>query len=242
MNYQIAYCDDMPAVGEMFAKRLVAAFQQKGIGISLTVFTSSVRLRQKIQAGCLYDALFLDVDMPEIDGIALCQWLHANGIVIPTVFLSDKDEMVYRALQVQPLRFLRKSRFEHEIVETVSAVVECIAKRDAQTVVFSDHKLTYRLPVRDILYIEILNQTLAITMPNRVLNLKYKIRDAETLLAPYGFLRIHKSYLVNYRAVFQIKKDSVLLTDQTELPLSRHRYQEVTAQFMQYHRHELLKG
>ena len=56
---------------------------------------------------------------------------------------------------------------------------------------------------------------------------RYTISAAEELLAPAGFLRIHKSYLVNYRAIARIQKDHVLLTDGQRLPLSKHRYQDV---------------
>ena len=58
------------------------------------------------------------------------------------------------------------------------------------------------------------------------------------LLAPAGFLRIHKSYLVNYRAIARIQKDHVLLTDGQRLPLSKHRYQDVISRFMACHRRD----
>lgn len=83
-----------------------------------------------------------------------------------------------------------------------------------------------------------LNQTLTVVLAQERVSFRYTISAAEELLAPAGFLRIHKSYLVNYRAIARIQKDHVLLTDGQRLPLSKHRYQDVISRFMACHRRD----
>ena len=239
MVYQIAYCDDELSAGQVFAQRIIAAFGDCGAQISLTCFSSSLRLMQSICAGCAFDALFLDIDMAELDGITLCRRLREQGFNPTVVFLSNKEEMVYQTFHVQPVRFLRKSCFSAEIKEAVSAVLKRIKREQSEAVTFDDGKRLYRLPVLELVYLEIMNQTLTAYLRHSSVHLKYKLNDAEALLQPYGFLRIHKSFLVNYRAIFSICKDSVLLDDGRRLPLSRHRYAEVKQAFMERSRMEL---
>lgn len=56
----------------------------------------------------------------------------------------------------------------------------------------------------------------------------------EEFFKPYGFIRVHKTYLVNCRYVYQIRNDQVILnykSERTVLPLSARRMVDVKEQF-----------
>ena len=61
--------------------------------------------------------------------------------------------------------------------------------------------------------------------------LRYKIGDAQQELAPFGFIRSHKGYLVNFRYIFSIEKEEIVLDSLQRLPLSRQRYKNVKEEF-----------
>ena len=52
----------------------------------------------------------------------------------------------------------------------------------------------------------------------------YTLDDLENMLKEKGFIRIHRTYLLNYLYVYQIRSEKILLKDKSELPLSRGRY------------------
>lgn len=239
MIYRLAYCEDDNVVGSAFSRKISAAFEKRGLRASVVYFSSPLTLEESILSGDRYDALFVDVDMPELSGISLCSRLQKHGFQSSIIFLSNRDDMVYKALQVRPVRFVRKSHFAEEIGECISALLRQIKEERAESVLFQSGKEAYRLYIRQILYLEIANQTLTIQLQHSQLNLKFRMNDAEELLIPYGFLRIHKSFLVNYRSIFSILKDRIVLTNGQELPLSRHRYGEVTAALLEWTRKEL---
>ena len=64
--------------------------------------------------------------------------------------------------------------------------------------------------------------------------IRYKISDMERLLESYQFLRIHKSYLVNYRYIYTLQGKTVTLENGTTLPVSRYRLSEVQTKFKEY--------
>ena len=242
MELQIAYCDDEIFVGQMFAQKITSEFQRQGIRVSVTLLNDPKRFLAMLESGCLFDAVFLDIDMPGLDGITLGKRLTELALNIEIVFLSNKEELVYRAFQVKPLRFLRKSKFDAEISEAVRAVLNAKQETERKTVVFEDGNHVYRFSPREILYVEIRNQTLTVVRSKDSVSFRSTIAAAQEALSPYGFLRIHKSYLVNYRAIFSIKKEGVLLENGTNLPISKHRYQEVLQQFLRFHRKETEKA
>ncbi|MDQ9758629.1 LytTR family DNA-binding domain-containing protein, partial [Acinetobacter baumannii] len=57
--------------------------------------------------------------------------------------------------------------------------------------------------------------------------------DMEKMLEEHHFIRIHKSFLVNLRAIYAIKYNKVILDDGQELPLSRSKVAEVKKRFCQ---------
>lgn len=238
MELQLAYCDDEALVGQIFIPKIQAEFQRQGVRAHVSLVSSPKRLLSLVESGKTFDAYFLDIDMPQLDGITLGRHLRERAPNAAIIFLSNKEEMVYSAFRVKPLRFLRKNRFEAEIADAVQAVLLSLREVERKTVIFEDGKQVYRFSPREILFVEILNRTLIVVRARDSIRLRATITTAEELLVPFGFIRIHKSYLVNYRAIFTIGKKDVLLEDGRALPISKHRYREVLQQFMQLHRKE----
>lgn len=242
MELQIACCDDEILSGRMFADKIKAEFRRQGIEASVTLINQPKRFLAMLEAGCPFDACFLDVDMPELDGITLGKRLIELAPDTGIVFLSNKEEMVYRSFQVKPLRFLRKSKFDLEISDAVRAILTSIKEKEQKTVIFEDGNTIYRFFPREIIYVEIINRTLTVVRAKDSVSFRATIAAAEEMLAPHGFLRIHKSFLVNYRTVFSIQKDGVQLENGKVLPISKHRYREVLQQFLYFHRKEVEKA
>lgn len=237
--YQIALCDDEAAALRLLAPQITAAFEKLSCRVELTTFHDPCRFLESLQAGNVYHAVFMDIDMPQLDGIRLGKMLRELDYSIALVFVSNRTERVFETFAVQPLRFLRKDRFSKELPDAVREVLRVLEKAKAETVVFSDHSRSFCLPVSDILYCEIRGKTLFIHLPHNTVDLRYQMSEAEQRLQPYGFLRIHKGYLVNCGAVFCIHKDRVELVNGESLPLSRHRSAEVMTRFLQYTRRQM---
>ena len=65
------------------------------------------------------------------------------------------------------------------------------------------------------------------------------LSEFEKELAPFDFIRTHKSYLVNCKYIYAIEKGHIVLDDKTEIPLSRYRAGEVREKFRSYIRGEI---
>lgn len=237
--YQIALCDDEAAALQVYAPQIETAFEQLGCRVALTTFHDPFRFLESLQTGNVYHAAFLDIDMPRLNGIQLGKMLRELNYSIALVFVSNRTELVFETFAVQPLRFLRKDRFSKELPDAAGEVLRVLEKSKTQTVTLADHSRSFCLPVADIFYCEIIGKTLFIHLPKNTVELRCQMSDAEQKLQPYGFLRIHKGYLVNCGAVFCIRKDCVELVNGELLPLSRRRSAEVTAQFLQYTRRQM---
>lgn len=237
--YQIALCDDESAALRVFAPQIATAFEKLGCPVALATFDDPCRFLESLQGGNVFHAVFLDIDMPRLDGIRLGKKLRELDYSICVVFVSNRTERVFETFAIQPLRFVRKERFSAELPDAVNEILRALEKAKTQTVTFGDATQSFCLPVADILYCEIVGKTLNIHLPRNTIRLRYRMSDTEEQLQPYGFIRIHKGYLVNCGAVFCFRKDCVELTNGEVLPLSRRRSAEVMEQFLQYTRKEV---
>jgi DNA-binding LytR/AlgR family response regulator len=71
---------------------------------------------------------------------------------------------------------------------------------------------------------------------NDVKEIRAKLKELETQLLPFGFLQIHRSYLVNPYYIYRIDMNEVLLDNGQKLPLSRRRREQITEAFFAWSR------
>ena len=94
----------------------------------------------------------------------------------------------------------------------------------------------YKVRTRNIVYLESYKRKVTLHLAN---GLEYefygKLRDIykESLLG-CGFIHIHRSYLVNFKYIAKFKRLELTLTDGTTLPVSKLRYDEIKAQYLNY--------
>lgn len=241
MAYQIFFCDDDAEASAIYLPKIKAAFKTALEHVGITAFRSPGRLLEHIRSGNACDLLFVDIDMPEMSGIELCRSLQAQGYSIPVVFLSNMEERVYETFEFSTVFFLRKRCFDDELEKVVRRALRETARK-RETVLLSAGAQSYRLAVSDVKYLEIMDQTLSVFTVSGEISLRYKMENAERLLLPYGFLRVHKSYLVNYNYIHSIQREELRLTDGTRIPVSRRRYQTLQEAFLWLTTNEIRNG
>ncbi len=82
------------------------------------------------------------------------------------------------------------------------------------------------------MYIESFHKVLLIHSADGELSLRMKMAEIMGRLTDFGFIRPHKSYLLNYRSIYSINVDDVRLDDGTLMPLSRRRSKEFKEEYM----------
>ncbi len=186
------------------------------------------------------DAVFLDIDMPSVNGFDIAEQINRMGETL-IVFVTMHDELVYSSIKFRPFRFIRKSHLADELPEVLSALNKTIAKRNAgRKFEFQTKTGSVFLDINSIEYIEIYGHWLHVCVDGgEDLKCYGSLSEFEKELAPFDFIRTHKSYLVNCKYIYAIEKGQIILDDKTEILLSRYRAGEVRDKFRNYIRSEL---
>ena len=228
---KVAICDDEEVAIDIMSARITHYLDQEKASYELYPFTDALALRNEILNGEAFQVLFLDIDMPSLNGIRLGEHLRRSGFTGYVIFTTSRADQVFDSLRVQPFRFIRKSKFNEEIGIAIHDLLEEMAPKKQESMVFQRGNQVFQLNPYDIMYVESQRKLQYVHLPVDVAEISSGMEDLCTRLEPFGFLRIHKSYAVNYRFIHAISGTDVILDNKEILPVSRQRLKEVKLQF-----------
>lgn len=193
------------------------------------------------------DLLFLDIQMPKLDGFEV---LELVGSEIAVIFVTAYDQHALRAFEVHAVDYLLKpvaaDRFEaglerakQRLGTPVPPVAELAASARepghyAERMVVKDGTRVHIIPVAKLDYVEAQDDYVALASQGKKHLKQQTISSVEATLDPKNFLRIHRSYIVNLERVSKVEpygKDShvAILSDGARLPVSRSGYARLRA-------------
>ena len=211
MQYKIAICDDEPLHIDKIRSILLDEETDN--------YTKPANLLNAITAGKRYDVLFLDIMMPEIDGISLARELRELDEDMLIVFITSKIEFMQTGYEVKAFRYLLKDQIDTGLPKIWKDIEKELLDRADTYFTYEFERKTYRYPCRDILYLES-NLRRLILHTNRDTAALYGKLDDLAIKYPM-FVRIHKSFLVNRRHIRSISAGMVVLSNGDVLPISR---------------------
>ncbi len=211
MQYKIAICDDEPLHIDKIRSILLDEETDN--------YTKPANLLNAITAGKRYDVLFLDIMMPEIDGISLARELRELDEDMLIVFITSKIEFMQTGYEVKAFRYLLKDQIDTGLPKIWKDIEKELLDRADTYFTYEFERKTYRYPCRDILYLES-NLRRIILHTNRDTAALYGKLDDLAIKYPM-FVRIHKSFLVNRRHIRSISAGMVVLSNGDVLPISR---------------------
>ena len=186
------------------------------------------------------DLIFLDIEMPEIDGISFLQMLkNIPGVIFTTAYRNyaveafDLDVIDYLLKPISFDRFVTAiNRFYERTSKPVSVQNELKNAAVKSLNVKADRK-TYKLDIKKIQYIESLKDYVKIVCSDESIITHDSLSNLEDLLNGCGFIRIHRSFLVAIDKITSFDAESVFL-DKKELPISRT-YKKTVQEILEKH-------
>ncbi|WP_219116381.1 LytTR family DNA-binding domain-containing protein [Janthinobacterium sp. UMAB-56] len=190
------------------------------------------------------ELVFLDIQMPRLDGFEVAELIGAKTRLI---FVTAYDQYALKAFECHALDYLLKpfseQRFEQALAharaqrsmpETVLTVAREAATRVAplDRVLIRDGAKVHVIASARIDYIEAQDDYISIRSEGKSYLKSQTLGELETQLDPAKFLRVHRSYLLNIDGIRRIEaatRDShvAVLHDDTRIPVSKAGYQKL---------------
>ncbi len=224
MEYKVAICDDNQQEAR-FLEALVQAWAARNDYVVRTeLFPSAEAFWFRYAEQKDYDILLLDIEMGEMDGVALAKLVRKDNETVQIVFVTGYSEYISEGYDVAALHYLMKPVKQEKLYEVLERAVQKI-KKNEQVLVLEHSGETVRIPLYEIRYIEV-NQNYVTVHAKREITVKKALKEFEDLLDE-RFYRVGRSFIINLNGIEKVTRTEIYLACGTVLPLPRGQYEPI---------------
>ena len=218
---RILICDDE----ESFANRLRGLLRAElpETKAAICAYRAMEEIPEEVLGAC--DLAFLDIDFAGkqytgLDIAARLRRLRPKAVII---FITNYIEYAPRGYEVGAFRYLLKSELERKLGQYLQEALAQL-ESDRQMLTIRAEGEPVSIPLHQILYLEANQHTVLVHTTVRDFTTYATLMELEERLESKGFLRIHKSYLVNMAHLSKYQSQEAVLSDGTVLRVSARSY------------------
>ncbi len=183
--------------------------------------------------GLRFDMIFMDIKLKKMNGIDAAKIIRGVDDDVLIFFVTAYMDYVFQGYEARAFRYILKPYTDEQIKKEFGcAMRELFENEKRYTIQTKANILSYNID--DILYLESIKRQICIVTIHGREYFYSKLSAEEEKLAPYGFVRIHQSFLVNMSYIKTIIENSIYLTDDTVLPISKNRKREALLSYTKY--------
>ena len=222
-SIHIILCDDDPVFLEALCNEIRRTFAKLNLKPALSAFSSPAELTPERLAGC--DMAFLDIDyeQEDLNGIDLARRLRQVNSHARLFFVTNFVDYAPTGYEVQAFRYILKRDMRQVLERYILQATENLAE-GKEFLRLWDREQSIDLPLAQIRYLEVLDHYVSIHAGESTYTMGATLSGMEKELEAHGFLRIHKSYLVNMSHIRKFRSRECLLSDGTALAVSEKNY------------------
>ena len=114
----VSICDDDVIIARKIKKLIEYELSKKGIEFHCNIYISGRRFLE-YNKEFKNELIILDIEMPDISGIKIAEYLKKEGRNKNIVFITSYDNLVFRSLECYPYAYIRKKNVEKEIPKII---------------------------------------------------------------------------------------------------------------------------
>ena len=184
-----------------------------------------------------YDLIFLDIQMPGMDGMETAKMLRQDNENMILIFVTAAEEYVFQAFDVGAFHYLVKPFSDEKLKEVVTKAVHNIKRssrleKDEKYIMVQTAGSHIKIFLRDIVYAEVYNRKVIIHTRSTDIEYYGKLQELSDM-AGTDFFRTHRAYLVHFKYVEKYDATCVTMKNGTAL-IAKKNYPEFVRRYLKY--------
>jgi len=239
----LAVCDDDEAIACIVKEYLLKYLGDRFIEHTVDLFYDGGALSDAYKLGKRFDIVYLDIEMGTVSGISVAKEIRNLDRNALLIYISMHETYFIQLFEVEPFRFIKKPISYEQLCDVTQLAYERVIEENVYFE-YRYNKIDGKILVRNIIYFESKGRQIRIISTDRIESFYGKLDEVESKLrnSKIPFLRIHKSYYVNFNYIDKISFSAVILLNGKELQISKERRQQIREDHMQIMGEKFIKS
>ncbi len=229
----IAVCDDEVMECSRMATKIRGILDEMEVPCTIRQFYSG---RELLQSSETFDIIFLDIIMDGLDGMRTARLVREEAFDKLLVFISASRDYVFDAYDVEAFQYLLKPVEDKKLKSVLRKAVRKTEERSQAFIIVSRERQKKKLFLDDIYYFEIRGRMIDAHGRGGIFSYYEQIGILERELQGKGFVRCHKSYLVNLKYVDVYNRQELVLDNGERIAIAKRRYEVFCEAILKYMR------
>lgn len=226
----IALCDDNKSAVEQLKELIQRYLEKEKIEATLLSFFNAEKLLAYDKE---IDILFLDIDMPEKDGIQVGREFRKRGSQCKIIMATGREDRFKETYHFSPFRFATKPFMKEEVEEYLEEVLKTFIGRNKMEFYYA--RVPYQMEERQIQYIRAYDGYVEAKIKGRdvLMRKETSLGKLEEELDVRLFYRVNREYMVNMYYIEDYKSGIVYICD-LQIKVSRRNKKEFEKKFQEF--------
>lgn len=230
-----AVCDDEKVIVKQITELLESLLKERCLVSEVREYTNSRELYFDIYDDVFFDIVFLDIEMPDLNGFEIAKILKEKQPECLVIFLTSFRQYAIDAFELEIFRYIPKDELDKRFRKYLMEAVDLICGLDEKSYIIEKKGRAERIPYKNIRYLKKCGKYTSICCTD---NVEAKVRKPINVvvdeLASPEFVVIDRGCVVNICYISKLHNNDVYLKNGERLPISRSNIKNIHQLMIQY--------
>lgn len=237
--FEMAICDDEEFYIEDMCGYLKAFTSEEEVELHVEKYHSGLELLDAMREhGKSFDMIFLDVDMPQINGMDTAMEIRKFDTNVIICFVTSHRQYAFDAFQVnasgyceKPVSYVRLKSMLNKCIQEIRYIKD---RKTAEEIYLeiSYGKEPIIVPIKKVVFIEKQRNKCVLHTTDGEITCYDTLSNIYEKLNHEVFFFVHQGYIVNFNHILEVQAKAVIVTGPLDVPISRKYYKEMRERHM----------